>query len=402
MRQLNHLPASIQFAICDIHDAGLEPPDECESIAEDTSNIQHCLQAIERSSQMWTSYTSHRQNIIAQCFAYKRLHDEDESRRIYNVIAQEKRALLRILSEYFEAEAARHENFQRDLRYILKRRMYETELAQKNVDSHSQLNSDLEKVLSRFEAFGREQENLLQNALGHVVGRILPTIEDQFGSAIVRLEEDIADQLSLILKNHLQSSLSREKDFKTSLLHSESALNKSIRALTDTFLPMADVIQSHLKENDEMKVSLYAIATTLESTKAELNEVAKSQSELMLQANEQKSSLYDVLWETMKLVNTTIALQRHKGEQPRGPNFFGRILDLRQSYDYMGLEGKERQCMTQLLRNTIGLNVFHMLLSLLESFMSGSWYFTIFGFRFILMTLRHGIVSGRNWKIRYK
>lgn len=78
------------------------------------------LRAIEKSNQLWTSYTIHRQNLLAHCFALKRLSDEDEARNLYKIATEEKIALLKLIQTKVEENHMRMQKEWNDWQQLYK------------------------------------------------------------------------------------------------------------------------------------------------------------------------------------------------------------------------------------------------------------------------------------------
>jgi len=60
------------------------------------------FRSIEKSNQLWTTFTIHKQNLLAHCYALKRLNDEDEARNLYQIATKEKIVLLKLLQAKIE------------------------------------------------------------------------------------------------------------------------------------------------------------------------------------------------------------------------------------------------------------------------------------------------------------
>jgi hypothetical protein len=60
------------------------------------------FRTIEKSNQLWTTFTIHKQNLLAHCYALKRLNDEDEARNLYQIATKEKIVLLKLLQTKIE------------------------------------------------------------------------------------------------------------------------------------------------------------------------------------------------------------------------------------------------------------------------------------------------------------
>ncbi|KAG2003398.1 hypothetical protein CC2G_004002 [Coprinopsis cinerea AmutBmut pab1-1] len=98
--------AAIAMTLCEIGTARhYSIPMECGPFTPDMLKVQRpdatiqgaCVDALSRSTQLWSSYSGYMREIPQVCAAYHRLREIDIAREIYRNVTREKVALLRLL-----------------------------------------------------------------------------------------------------------------------------------------------------------------------------------------------------------------------------------------------------------------------------------------------------------------
>ncbi|KAF9652408.1 hypothetical protein BDM02DRAFT_3109427 [Thelephora ganbajun] len=74
---------------------------ECRSVSQKATvtpaDRRHCVEALARSAQSWSSYSGYFRESTRMCYAYQQLNDIDLAKDIYQNITEEKLRLVQFL-----------------------------------------------------------------------------------------------------------------------------------------------------------------------------------------------------------------------------------------------------------------------------------------------------------------
>lgn len=118
--QEDRVDAAISMAICELQTTEHAPvPMECNPSVKSWYSTVHssksCVEALYRSPQLWSSYSGYLRQIPQLCFAYRRWHDIDTAKRIYQNATFEKVSLLKMLKRHHEELLERESAFSGNL-----------------------------------------------------------------------------------------------------------------------------------------------------------------------------------------------------------------------------------------------------------------------------------------------
>ncbi|CAG7851192.1 SubName: Full=Uncharacterized protein {ECO:0000313/EMBL:CCA72880.1} [Serendipita indica DSM 11827] len=256
--------AAIRFTLCELETADfLKPPAECEQyIRRDTRGLSHCVEALHRSPQFWSSYSGYLREIPQLCTAYRRLHDIDTAKGLYHNATQEKIYLLHLLQQ-------RELIYQEQQRQLIANLNNLGEVETKLKQSATMFGIKGDTVLSNF-------ETMLHQAKRHVFD-----LHSQLSTTITEQTRIHGDQLSRLVR---RTENEHEAVLHTLLHDTSTAIGTIVKALhdisdkSDMLALSMETTQGEWRKLDESTMTLGNVIVSLTNTVEQVSHDLERQS----------------------------------------------------------------------------------------------------------------------------
>ncbi|KAF9788596.1 hypothetical protein BJ322DRAFT_649215 [Thelephora terrestris] len=206
---------AISMTLCELEIAHLSPPMECRLIqnaAATPMKRRHCVEALARSAQSWSSYSGYFRESTRMCYAYQQLNDIDVAKDIYQNITAEKLRLVRFL-------LGREQSFQKNDQQL-----------SVSLESMHEILGDLRGFSGVFNSVVADMTDLSRGIMKHVTASLDETLTlisrqqiEQQAHALLEVDTGI----SRILSKHAESLEGAVKTLGNELsYHSETLLQQ--------------------------------------------------------------------------------------------------------------------------------------------------------------------------------
>lgn len=247
---------------------------------------------IEKSNQLWTTYTIHKQNFLTHCYALKRFNDEDEARNLYQAATIEKVALLQLLQAKIEES---HTRMQQEwiVWQQLQANAREREITLDLISSKGEVQLQRLEDLASEVRDRRDEDDLIQKTR---MEQTLLALSDSANELVYKTTEEISRAVSdAIMKQegrHRNIITKQNKNFSKQIAALASieqdlstAVEKNQKALAATYDQHISSLNTAQGEANQISISLaqaedrlqYLLDLHASHTRALLDEVASAQ-----------------------------------------------------------------------------------------------------------------------------
>lgn len=261
------------------------------------------------------------------CFAYKRLHDEDEAKRIYAAIASEKRALIDVLVQHVRAtahsEESAREAYKNSIQVLGEEQssLHNEVLASQHVQ-HEKLSA----TISRLEQSRQELDEQVRSALRETTAGSQQCMHSASQMARDILFTGIQDGIAGLAQGH-HTLLSSNRD---ALIRTAQDLRESVAA-SSAHLNSAIAHTSHALRTEAETAAREAslLSATLAEARTELGKVTARGTEAVSDLHRTLAVAEGIIGKASEALNTSVILQQNARASVgtrKVVHFMGRVL----------------------------------------------------------------------------
>ncbi|KDN51341.1 hypothetical protein K437DRAFT_254931 [Tilletiaria anomala UBC 951] len=298
--QLERMRISIEITRCEIEGAGLKAPAECcSSLLDEVSNVsgmhgsevegplKHCVEALSRSPQLWTSYISHARDFDRQCHVLQRSKDVDQAKRLWRSASEQQRDFISRANDLMRAWDEQHMRADKRSAELLDALV--TRLAQ---GMHA-FEASSEQATEAIEAAARAHQEAVQAAGTALATELIPRVQSSMEAQLSNAVNAHAFQLQQAALKAQDRTLAAFDNLLQEFRQQSYSVSTELRQASDsTFALHRDVLTAQQSVSDIdrhlqiLRATTFAVSDGLASMHTQVGELTRSVNESFHSANE--------------------------------------------------------------------------------------------------------------------